>query len=266
MSIHFTVLLYVIAMTVFIVVYPHWRRHHWLSIVEVVYEMIWPLVFLILLIRYVILFTTMTILGTLVFTSHLREWQNRVKAVLDAHFRKKRSFFKLPTIPVSGRLLLERLLREHNLISYLVVSCSDQLWGNVVLATVGTQIPINIVFVKKIVSPGSDQETTPLSLKFLLFIIFAIQMGVFAGIFVPLSWCQSQYHSPKKLVHRLMLSTTGSGAWWWTLRLKYAELYGRLVRGPKVAITVGPLHAITYLSSLEFLFTYFAYVLMIFSQ
>ena len=262
----FLVMIYATAIAVFISIYPHWRRHYLLSIVEFAYEISWPLVFLLLLVRYVVLFTTMTILGAVVFIGHLREWQCRVRVVIDAHFvkKKRRTLLKPPKIPASGRLLLERLLCEHNLISYLVISCSDQLFGKVVLATICTQIPINIVFVKKIVI-GSEQET-PLSFKFLLFIIFAIQLGVFAGIFVPLSWCQSQYHSPKSLVHRLMLATTDSGAWWWTLRLKYNDLYGRLVCGPKVAITVGPLHAITYFSSLEFLFTYCAYVLMIFSQ
>lgn len=47
--------------------------------------------------------------------------------------------------------------------------------------------------------------------------------------------------------------------------MKYNDLYIQLVYGPKVAITFGLLHAITYLSSVGFLFTYYAYVL-IFSQ
>ena len=222
--------------------------------------MLFPAVFLLLLVRYLVLFIVQTALGTLVFTSHVREWQSRIKPVINLYFQQTHKL----TIPVSGRLLFERFLCEHNLVSYMVISCTAQLWGNVVLATVCTQIPINIVFVKKIVT-GSEQET-PLSLKLLLFIIFAVQLGIFASIFAPLSWCSKVYHSPKKLIHRLMLTTTGSGAWWWTLRLKYNDFYGRLVHGPKVAITVGPLHAITYLSSMEFLFTYCAYVLMIFSQ
>lgn len=247
-------IVYGIAMAVLAYIYPGWSGHHWLAIVDVICEMTYPLIFILFLVRYLVLFTTMTVLGTLVFTSHLLGFQKQLMAILKAHKRLK-------FIPPVCNNLFERFLRQHNVIVANVVSCSGQLWGKIVLATVCTQIPINIIFVRKIAFSG---EETPLTLKLVLFLIFAVQLALFGLIFAPLSWCQKVYHSPKKFIPQFLLLTTGSP--WRRLRFKYNDLYGRLLRGPKFAISIGPLHAITYFSSLELLFTYLAYLLVAFSQ
>lgn len=216
------------------------------------------MIFLLVLLRYFIYFSISNVIGTLVLTSHVLEWQNKVKIVLAFHWQHPKL-----KLPVSFRLLLERFLQEHNFVCYCVVRSSAQFWGKIILAVIWTQIPINIVFLKKIVSGGKE---TPLSLKLIFIIFCTVQLCIFTLMFAPLSWCQKVYHSSKKLLPRMMIMTTGSGPWWWTLRFKYNDLYGRLMGGPKFAMSVGPLHAITYLSSIEFLSTYIAYILMTFSQ
>ncbi len=173
-------------------IYPHWDRHPWYIIVYEFIEMIWPLVFFIWLIRYIILFTTLTILGTLVFTTHVNEWQDKVKGWLKQfNYSKAKAPKRLRVaLPLSGRLLLERFLREHNLVTYLVVSCSGELWGKIILATICTQIPINVIFVRKMfVSVSGDDEALS-SLRYILFLICFVQLLLFAIIFLPLGWCQ----------------------------------------------------------------------------
>ncbi len=191
----FAVIIYIITIFGLIYIYPYWNRHPWYIKVYEFIEMICPLVFLIWLIRYVILFTTLTIQGTLVSTSHVLEWQDKVK-----NWLKKFSHSKEGTrvkwskgqvaLPLSGRLLLERFLREHNLVTYLTVSCSMELWGKIILATICTQIPINVIFVRKMfVSVSGDDEALS-SLRYILFLICFVQLLLFAIIFLPLGWCQ----------------------------------------------------------------------------
>ncbi|KAH9403380.1 hypothetical protein TYRP_015265 [Tyrophagus putrescentiae] len=267
------VLLYLMAMAIFIGIYPHWAHHPWYMKVFEAYEMCWPLAFLLLLVRYVVFFTAWTVVGSVAFTSHVRELQAKVSCWLKQQQQQQFGYFKILAVqkrlPPGGRLLVERFLREHNLVCFLVVSRSGQLFGKVILGTICTQIPINVIFVRKMVL-GSSEEETPFSLRLLLFVFCFAQLLIFAIIFLPLAWCQKVYHSPKKFIPRLMLlssSASGSGAsWWWRLRLKYNDLYGRLLRGPKFAISVGELHAVTYFSSMEFLFSYIAYLLMAFSK
>lgn len=97
--------------------------------------------------------------------------------------------------------------------------------------------------------------------------VFAGSVQLLAGtvVFAPLAWCCKVYHSPREFIPKLQPLMVGYQ--WLLFKLKYDDLYGRLIdRGPKIAISIGPSGAITFLSALEFLFLYIAYCLMAFSQ
>lgn len=152
---------------------------------------------------------------------------------------------------------MDAFLREHNLISYLVVSCSAQLWGKITLGTVLSQVPINVVFVKKIVYRHEQSAENSLALNLLFSLIVAVQGLVLVFIFAPLGWAQKISHSPEKFIPRLMLllnTATKNGAKssrWLSTVFKYNDLYGRLLRGPKIGASVATLYTITYLSFFE---------------
>lgn len=126
-----------------------------------------------------------------------------------------------------------------------------------ILIVVFSQIPTNIVFVKKIIY--SHKQENSLALNLLFSLIVSVQGLVVGLIFASLGWCQKVYHSPDKFIPRLMLLLTaskkstlaGRNTKWLPLVFKYNDLYGRLLRGPKFALSVGTLNAITYFSSLE---------------
>lgn len=236
----------------FAITHPGWSSHTWLSIVYAAFEALFPIIMIVLLIRYFIFLITVAILGTVIFTSHLIEWKNKVEAFLQKQTQKLQTPINFS---LGGRSLMECFLREHNLIALEVIDCSGQLWGKIIFATICTQIPINIIFVKKLLvaSLSSENEgdvSSPL-LHLIYICVFVFQVFIFAVIFVPLGWCQKVYHSPKRFIPRFLLLSTGNGARCWRLRLKYDDLYGRLMRGPKIALNVGELHDITYMTAAE---------------
>ena len=167
------------AMAIFIGIYPHWAHHPWYMKVFEAYEMCWPLAFLLLLVRYVVFFTAWTGVGSVAFTSHVRELQAKVSCWLKQQQQQQQLGYskvlgvqKLQPLPPGGRrLVVERFLREHNLVCFLVVSRSGQLFGKVILGTICTQIPINVIFVRKMVLGNSEE--TPFSLRLLLFLCSA---------------------------------------------------------------------------------------------
>ena len=76
-----------------------------------------------------------------------------------------------------------------------------------------------------------------------------LQVVVAAVILGPLAWCCEQYHSPKKFIPKLqpMLQNLA----WIRYKLKYDDLFGQLLSGTKLAVSIGPVEAITYASASE---------------
>ena len=123
-------------------------------------------------------------------------------------------------------------------------------------------------------------------------LVVAIQLLELVVIFSPMSYTQVVMHRPHKVIPRLQAAmmgrememkmkiadkgkrksltttttTTTTTTAWTRLKLKYDDLYGRLLSGPKLAITIGQLAEVTYFSTYELLLTYIAYLLLAFSQ
>lgn len=101
----------------------------------------------------------------------------------------------------------------------------------------------------------------------ILMMVCAGTVQLMAGIvvFAPLAWCCKIYHSPKEFIPKLQPLMVGYQ--WLLFKLKYDDLFGRLIDNhSKIAVSMGPSGAITYISALEFLFLYIAYILIAFSQ
>ncbi len=254
-----TVLIFWSAVAVFAYLYPNWNEPSWLAMVQMFSEVIGAFYILLCLVRYFFFFGAQTFLGTVIFTGHVLEERRLLSLKLSHHRGKKR----LPS--VVALLPIFRFLKEHNLVCYQVLSGSQQLWSRLIFGVLLTQAPINIVFLRRLFS-----ERTPNSLRFLFAIFILVQLAIYGIIFVPLSWCYSVYHSPAKLFPRMLMQMSsnllffgGRRRQFWLLgKLKYDDLYGRLMRGPRIAVFIGPLHAITYLSSLEVCTRHFSFLFL----
>mgnify|MGYP007002774456 CR=1 FL=1 len=135
---------------------------------------------------------------------------------------------------------------------------SDRLFGDILLGFLYTQIPVNVIFLRRIILFSSANPT----LTLVLTIACAVQLAVCAGVLLPFAWCQAIYHSPKRFIFRLQAATRGHA--WLATKLNYEDLYGRLIRGPKISLSIGPISEVTYFSVFEFLLSYIAYLLLAF--
>ena len=118
------------------------------------------------------------------------------------------------------------------------------MYGRIVFAYILTNIPISIYYVRRLffVDQPFIEALTEL-------IILGIEIISDMVIFGPMAWCCQVYHSPKKFIPKLQLMLRGHRCI--PLKLKLDDLYNRLVRGPKMATTIGPMHPITYSSTVE---------------
>ena len=107
-----------------------------------------------------------------------------------------------------------------------------------------TMVPVNIYFVRRIIFITN----TAVDNMIIWFIVIIVLLLAFLCLTM-LSWCCSVYHSPKKYIPKLQQMMRGP--MWRETKLKFDDLYGRLMRGPKVALSIGPLGDITYLGSFE---------------
>ncbi|KAH9390374.1 hypothetical protein TYRP_023125, partial [Tyrophagus putrescentiae] len=242
-----SVLGYWSAIPVFLYFYPDWTEPSLLAIFQLSFDVTSAYYIFLCLIRWTFLFAAQTFIGKVVFTGHVSDERRLLKANLRICQQRNRNI--LP-------LFLERsvfcFLREHNLVCFHVLSGSLQLWGRLIFGILLTQVPINIVFVKRLFF-----DQTPALLRLVFAIFFVAQVLIYGIIFLPLSYCTKVYHSPKKIIPQLIQHLTGqnavAGGRRWTLgnALKLDDLYGRLMNGPRFAVFIGSLQPITYLSSLE---------------
>ncbi|KAI2799985.1 hypothetical protein BLOT_012196 [Blomia tropicalis] len=165
------------------------------------------------------------------------------------------------SIPFSCRNIIKNQLIEHNLVIYIVISSSRELFGYINYVFLLTNVPINVYILRRnLFEPQKVLD------QIILWTLALVQMLSFLIVFIPPSRCTKVYHSPAKFIPTLVPMLRGSSCWI-KYKMKYEDLYHRLIdNGPKLALTVGPMRAITYLTSLEVLSMYFAYVLMAFKQ
>ena len=249
----FSVFIYWSVIALVVLTYPNWSGHSVLGITWVSLEVSGAFYVLMRLVRYAILFTGSIFLGTFTLTGYLIEGQARLEKLLARYARWRLS------LPIRFKALFEQFIADHNLTCYLVVEDSRRLFGNVLLGFLYTQIPMNVLFLRRIVL----FTYTDLTLTVILSIAVFVQLAISANVFLPFAWCCTVYHRPKRFIVKFQGMTRGVA--WLPTKIKYDNLYGRLIRGPKIAITIGPLAEVTYFTTAEFVLTYIAYLLLAFS-
>ena len=157
--------------------------------------------------------------------------------------------------------ILYRHLTEHNKICNLVLRGGDEVFNRVMLLYFGTQVPINIYFLRQIIFLNF-----PILERTVIWCIILFQLASGLIVIGPLAWCNQIYHKPIKWIPKLqvVIGQGPKGGLWY--KMKYDDLYNRLIQGPKIALKIGPIKSITYFSALEFVFIYLGYLLMAFSQ
>ncbi|KAJ6219639.1 hypothetical protein RDWZM_005451 [Blomia tropicalis] len=188
-------------------------------------------------------FTFCTITGTIVFCGHVIETNQTVWKLIDK-YRSHNSM--LSWIPFRCRRIIVNQLVEHNRVTYLVISGSRELFGYVLYAYLLTNIPINVYIIRR-----NLYETQEFKDQLLLYVIAFLQLLAAIIVFIPLAWCAKIYHSPAMFIPILQPMLRNQHGWL-LYKMKYEDLYNRLIdRGPKLAVSIGTLRAITYMASFE---------------
>ncbi len=200
-------------------------------------DLLYLFYFLLPMIRCALFFTFCTFIGTMIFTGHSEEVRKEAVCLMEKYQKRGK-------LPHSATAQLKRFLRVHNLVSYFAVCGSEEIFGSVMFAFMGTNIPINVYMIKIcLYKPIFSVDLAMMAT------VFLVQSVAACSVFVLLAYSCKKFHSPKKVLLRVMMVLEGQR--WLMLKMKFNDLYYRLNYGVKIAITVGPLHGITYFSALE---------------
>ena len=161
-------------------------------------------------------------------------------------------------LPLRYQRIFHFQLHEHNRTIFLVISGCRLLFGWVLFAFLLIHIPINVNLIRRCIY---IQHLTLVELL-VIWVIGLAQILITCFVICPLAWAYTVYHSPKKFIPTFqLLSTTtativggnGQNGWLW-YKLKYDDLYQRLLYGPKFALSIGPVKEVTYFNSLEVIY------------
>lgn len=148
-------------------------------------------------------------------------------------------------LPRNCKRLVDECLREHNHLTYLILYGNRHLFSWIMYGFLNTNVPINVY----LISSSTVGREEPLMHVYLYWWCIVLQLLAFTFSFIPLAWCCSVFHKPRKSIPTLQGMIKGH--FWMDSKLKYDTLYGRLLSEPKLAITVGPLVAITFMSTFD---------------
>ena len=115
----------------------------------------------------------------------------------------------------------------------MVLRGSEDLFGVILFASLLTQVPVNIYLIRNMIFRNPPT-------LILIFIRIVLCFQTLAGCFTIslLAWENQVYHKPKKWIPNLQ--TMINGHYWIWYKIKYDDLYNRLVSGVKISITMGP--------------------------
>ena len=188
-------------------------------------------------------FTMCTIMGTIVFAGHVIETNKTIWKLIEKYRCEN---LMLPSIPLPCRMIISNQMFEHNRVTYLVISGSRELFGYILYSYLLTNLPINVYLLRRNVFEQQELEE-----QLLIWLVILLQLLASMIVFGPLAWCAEVYHSPEKFIPILQPMLRGPRGWL-IYKMKYEDLYHRLIDdGPKLAVSIGPVRAITYMASLE---------------
>ena len=144
---------------------------------------------------------------------------------------------------------LKSILVEHSNICYLIISGNREMWSVVLFSFLAAMCPINIYLLTHLlIDSSSIIETTITSA------VIAIQMICTIIILTPLASCCKAVHGIEKHLPSIQWKLKSN---WLSYKLKYDDWFKNMVFGPKYAITIGPITAITYKAVMEVCFIFF---------
>ncbi|KAJ6220374.1 hypothetical protein RDWZM_006186 [Blomia tropicalis] len=189
------------------------------------------------------LFFAMCIFASSAYPGHVIQTNQKTLK----HIRECR--LKMPLSPYvswRNRSTIKNQLQEHNIVTSLLISGSRELFGKLLYVFFLINVPINVYLIRR--NLYKQQEFID---KLMLSLIAFFQLLVSLVIYLPLAYGNSVYHSPAKYIPFLQTMLRGRKGWLW-YKMKYEDLYHRLVdNGPKLAISIGPVRAITYMAFCE---------------
>ena len=192
------------------------------------------------------------------FEMKIQQYNQPIQPIMMRIKKHKEYYYDLP---LHHHRTFHFQLHEHNRVIYLMICGSRELFGWVLFAFLFINLPININLIRRNIF---TKRLKPIESLILWFICF-IQIFISFIVLCPLAWCCKVYHTPKKFIPSFQLMTIISSnqqqsiecnitnqknGWLW-YKLKYDDLYQRLLYGPKFAISIGPVKEITYFNSLE---------------
>ena len=223
--------------------------NYWLSL-GLIYMDFFSMIFgLVQMTQAAFFFTNCTILGTIVYTGHVRKLYSQVEVML-AKYSSAGQGSTISVLPVQRCYhVLANVLAEHNKVCYLVMRGCVELFGSVLLAFICTNLPVNVFLLRRNILLHYSTVSNLISWA----IVLAQSMAAVV-VFAPLAWCAEVYHRPKRWIPKLsmmLMTAAADRPKWYLLQMKYDDLYGRLMHGPKIAINIGPVESITFRSALE---------------
>ena len=240
----------------------------WYSHVWCLFDLFMFYYSMIRLARYALFFVYCAIFTTIVCRFHLIEIEKPILKIIHhyknifhlncqlhqqkLHLTIRKRLHLINCIPLRHLPIFHFQLNEHNQTTYLLLCSCLTLFGKILFAFLLTNIPVNIYFIRR-----NLLENPQLIERVCLWIAWLLQIGICCMIIIPAAWCNRVAHSPKDFITNFQLLTTkinnnGNHAGGWIMyKLKYEDLYQRLLYGPKLALTIGTVKPITYLSSCE---------------
>lgn len=155
---------------------------------------------------------------------------------------------RLITAVKSGRLLLgdlEHFFTEHSRVCIDVLKGNSELWSRVALAFLCTMLPPNVYLLLTITFERLQ--------SFEAVVIWTVLVGqsIATGLVLwPMASFVSVVHNSSRY---LVTVQAAIGPHFLSHKLKYDNLFGRLLRGPQYGVTIGPFHSVNF----ETIFTVF---------
>lgn len=141
----------------------------------------------------------------------------------------------------SGRLLLgdlEHFFTEHSRVCIDVLKGNRELWSRVALSFLCTMLPPNVYLLLTI----TFERLQPFEAVVITTVL--VGQSIATGLVLwPMASFVSVVHNSARYLVAVQMAI---GPHFLSHKLKYDDLFGRLVRGPLYGVTIGPFHSVNF--------------------
>lgn len=201
------------------------------------------------ILRLTVFFVSCSWYGSTVFTGHLNELYSKTKQLITKNNMNCLIFIKHLNVG-------NQLITEHNKVSYLVISGSQQLFSRILLIFVLTNVPSNVYIIWRIIF----QRQSFIDLL-VFWTIVLIQMIATVLVFGPVAYQCKVFHEPTMFLSVFQNSLYGRQ--WFMTKLKLDDFIYRITHGPKISVGIGFLKTVTYKTTLEVSFSLLIFIFML---